>query len=84
MIRLITGVTRLDGRVLRPSDGAFEASPITEAYLVGRGVAEYVNGAAKAVPEADVPEEVPEEVSEEAPAIEAEAPKKATPKSRKR
>ena len=44
MIRLTTGVTRLNGCVLRPEDGAFEADRKTEEYLVGQGVAVYTDG----------------------------------------
>lgn len=77
MIRLITGVTRLNGRVLRPENGAFEADKKTEEYLVRvAGVAEFVNGTAEPTepepePEADAPV-----IEAEEPAVTADAPKK--------
>ncbi len=84
MIRLITGATRVNSRVLRPSDGAFSVDKATEEYLVRQGVAVYVTNSS-----AEAPVEIPEapvipdgaEGDADAPTIEADAPKK--PKSRK-
>ena len=43
MIRLISGVTRVGSRVLRPSDGVFTAPSDVEKRLVDRGVAVYAD-----------------------------------------
>ena len=75
MIRLITGATRLGGKVYRPADGAFTADKKTEEYLVKRGVAVYVDGAA--APTTHIPEKEDAPVIEvEAPTVEADTPKK--------
>ncbi|MBQ9348299.1 MAG: hypothetical protein IJT94_13360 [Oscillibacter sp.] len=42
MIELTSGFTRIDNRVLRPSDGPFSADPDAEKRLVSAGVARYV------------------------------------------
>ena len=85
MIRLITGVTRLNGRVLRPENGAFEAGKETEAYLVKRGVAVYVDGTAPtepapAEPGVEAPVIEPEAPTADAPKVAADTPKKPAPK----
>ena len=76
MIRLITGATRISGRVYRPESGAFEAGKDVEAHLVKRGVAVYVDGTqapiiAPSEPVADAPV-----IEAEAPTVEADTPKK--------
>ena len=77
MIRLLTGATQLGGKLYRPESGAFKADSKTEAYLVKRGVAEYVDAPiiAPTEPVADAPAEV----SEPAPDLSAEAPTKKAP-----
>lgn len=54
MIILITGATRIGGRLLRPADGPFEADPKVEARLVRAGVARYF-GEDFAAPAASLP-----------------------------
>ena len=56
MIILITGATRIGGRLLRPTDGPFEADPKVEARLVRAGVARYC-GEDFAAPAASLPQE---------------------------
>lgn len=68
MIRLLTGATRISGRIYRPESGAFEADKQTEKYLVDRGVAVYVG-------KSDIG--VLAEQEEAAPTLEAEAPEDA-------
>ena len=83
MIRLLTGATRISGRVYRPESGAFEADKQTEEYLVKRGVAVYVGKSdigvlaeqeeAAPVIEAEAPEDAPV-IEAEAPTVEAKKP----------
>lgn len=82
MIQMISGATRLDGRILRPESGPFEADPVVEKRLIDRGVAAYVLSETDVMP---APEEetepTAEPTGEPAPDLTAEAPtKKAPPK----
>lgn len=43
MIKLISGATRIDSKLIRPADGAFSAPPDVERHLVASGVAVYVD-----------------------------------------
>ncbi len=86
MIRLLTGATRISGRIYRPESGAFSTDKETEEYLVKRGVAVYAGKSDIGVP-AEREEAAPTleaEAPEDAPVIEAEAPtveaKKPAPK----
>lgn len=56
MIRMLSGWTRIDGKVVTPDDGPFSASRSIEKRLVICGVAEYVDEA----PEDPVPAEEPD------------------------
>ena len=81
MIRLITGATQISGRLYRPESGAFDAGKEVEKYLVGRSVAEYVDGSTPGVVNETI---TATETETDAPVIEAEAPtveaKKPAPK----
>ena len=58
MIKMISGVCRTPEGLKRAIDGPFTLSDKEEAYLVGRGVAEYV-----ATPAVPAPEPEPEETA---------------------
>ncbi len=77
MIKLITGVTRLNGRVYSPSDGAFSADKATEEHLVKAGVAVYVDGKTPtSAPAKTSKNETAPTLDAEAPSLDAESPKK--------
>ena len=79
MIRLITGATQISGRLYRPESGAFEAGKEVEKYLVGRGVAEYVDGSTPSVVNETITATEPsatEQEPEDAPDLTAETPTK--------
>ena len=77
MIQMISGATRLEGRVLRPESGPFETDPAIEKHLIDRGVAAYVLSKADVMP-AEVAQEAVEE-GEPAPDLTAETPTKKPP-----
>jgi len=73
MIKLITGATRIGSRLLRPSDGPFEAEPEVEARLVRAGIAQYcVSGAVITAPVAHGDDEAGIDPAEYAPVIEGD------------
>ena len=80
MIQMISGATRLDGRVLRPESGPFSTDPAVEKHLIDRGVAAYVLSEADVMPApAEDVEPTAEPTGEPAPDLTAEAPTKKTP-----
>ena len=42
MIKIINGCTRINGRLITSASGPISTDPVQEAFLVSRGVAEYI------------------------------------------